>query len=411
MSISLARRGAVASARRRTNITVPGAPTIGTATAGVTSASVTFTAPGSNGGAAIDVYRVTSSLGPTTTGASSPITISGLATSAQTFTVAAHNSVGYGLESAASNSVTPTATSTFVTRSGSNLMANGSKVQFTGYNNYVMTDCGTAQEMLNDAQRDAFFAGLRPKSVVRCWAFQGYTLTNLDKIVASAALHNQWLVMTLTDEFGNCGDGLGAKNATFYATGYTGGYFAWIDTIVPRFSSSTALLAWELVNEPSSGANNTDLKNMFDASAARIRTHDTNHLISTGTQPAWAYGDQAGYQLIHSGPNIDICSMHEYDEQSSASGHLTDVLTSAQNLNKPIFVGEYGIKATDSGGCAYTFAQRAAAYTAKLADYLSHPEVGGCCAWSYSMNHHTSCDLGIFDGDPTMTAIHDVAIP
>jgi hypothetical protein len=87
--------------------TVPGAPTIGAATPGVGSASVTFTAPGSNGGAAIDVYRVTSSLGPTGSGASSPITVSGLAASAQTFTVAAHNSVGYSAESAASNSVTP----------------------------------------------------------------------------------------------------------------------------------------------------------------------------------------------------------------------------------------------------------------------------------------------------------------
>jgi hypothetical protein len=114
VGIGLARRGSIAASRRRTNITVPGAPTIGTATGGVTSASVTFTPPGSNGGAAIDTYRVTSSLGPTATGASSPITISGLATSAQTFTVAAHNSVGYGAESAASNSVTPTSGSSSI---------------------------------------------------------------------------------------------------------------------------------------------------------------------------------------------------------------------------------------------------------------------------------------------------------
>ena len=43
--------------------TVPGAPTIGTATAGNAQATVTFTAPGSNGGSPILDYRATSSPG------------------------------------------------------------------------------------------------------------------------------------------------------------------------------------------------------------------------------------------------------------------------------------------------------------------------------------------------------------
>lgn len=91
--------------------TVPGAPTIGTATAGNAQASVAFTPPASNGGAAITAYRVTSTPGSiTATGASSPVTITGLTNgTAYTFTVAAQNSVGFSAESAASNSVTPTA--------------------------------------------------------------------------------------------------------------------------------------------------------------------------------------------------------------------------------------------------------------------------------------------------------------
>jgi trimeric autotransporter adhesin len=91
--------------------TVPGAPTIGTATAGVASASVTFTPPGSNGGATITGYTATSTPDSVTgTGTSSPITVSGLtAGTAYTFTVHATNSAGNSAESAASNSVTPTA--------------------------------------------------------------------------------------------------------------------------------------------------------------------------------------------------------------------------------------------------------------------------------------------------------------
>lgn len=92
-------------------IAPPGAPTIGTATAGSGQATVTFTAPGSIGGGPITGYRATSSPGGiTATGASSPITVTGLTNGvAYTFTVAAQNAGGYGPESAASNSVTPSA--------------------------------------------------------------------------------------------------------------------------------------------------------------------------------------------------------------------------------------------------------------------------------------------------------------
>jgi hypothetical protein len=70
---------------------------------------VTFTAPASDGGAAITTYTVTSSTGGiTATGPSSPITITGLVNgTAYTFTVTATNSVGTGAASVASNSVTP----------------------------------------------------------------------------------------------------------------------------------------------------------------------------------------------------------------------------------------------------------------------------------------------------------------
>ena len=98
------------------NAIVPGAPTIGTATAGDTQASVTFTAPASTGGAAIIAsgYTVTANPGgATATGSSSPITVTGLTIGiAYTFTVTATNSAGEGLASADSNSVTPAAPQT-----------------------------------------------------------------------------------------------------------------------------------------------------------------------------------------------------------------------------------------------------------------------------------------------------------
>jgi hypothetical protein len=88
---------------------VPGAPLIGAATAGDAQATVTFTAPASNGGSAITGYTVTSSPGGfTATGSASPLTVTGLANgTAYTFTVVARNAVGTGPASAASNGITP----------------------------------------------------------------------------------------------------------------------------------------------------------------------------------------------------------------------------------------------------------------------------------------------------------------
>jgi len=89
--------------------TVPSAPTIGTPVANSNSASVLFTAPGSNGGSPILSYTVTSTPGNFTgTGSTSPITVAGLTNGIPyIFTVTATNAVGTGVASSASISVTP----------------------------------------------------------------------------------------------------------------------------------------------------------------------------------------------------------------------------------------------------------------------------------------------------------------
>ncbi len=91
------------------NAIAPGAPVIGTATAGDREATVSFTAPASTGGVALSGYTVTSNPhGIVETGAGSPIRLTGLTNGvAYTFTVTANNSAGTGAASAASNSVVP----------------------------------------------------------------------------------------------------------------------------------------------------------------------------------------------------------------------------------------------------------------------------------------------------------------
>jgi hypothetical protein len=91
---------------------VPGAPTIGTATAtGTTTATVAFSAPASDGNSTITFYTATSNPGGITAtiaqAGSGTISLTGLSpATSYTFTVNARNAVGTSLASPASNSIT-----------------------------------------------------------------------------------------------------------------------------------------------------------------------------------------------------------------------------------------------------------------------------------------------------------------
>ncbi|CAN2228422.1 Listeria/Bacterioides repeat [Candidatus Nanopelagicaceae bacterium] len=90
--------------------TIPSAPTSVVASAGDASASISFTAPATDGGSSITGYIVTASDGTTASGTSSPIRITGLANeTAYTFTVKATNANGDSVASSASASATPKA--------------------------------------------------------------------------------------------------------------------------------------------------------------------------------------------------------------------------------------------------------------------------------------------------------------
>jgi hypothetical protein len=112
---SIGQSTASAASNAVTPYTVPDAPTIGTATvSGVSGqATVSFTAPASNGGSPITSYTATSSPGGITgtlsQAGSGTIIVNGLANgTAYTFTVRATNAGGLSAESVASNTVITT---------------------------------------------------------------------------------------------------------------------------------------------------------------------------------------------------------------------------------------------------------------------------------------------------------------
>ena len=125
--------GVVASSK--TGHLQPLAPTIGTATDGGTGStvSVAFT-PAGSGPAATSFTATSSPGGFTATGASSPLTVSGLtAGTAYTFTVYATNAAGNSPASASSNSVTPLILAAYFAGGyGSSYVSAIDKIAFSG---------------------------------------------------------------------------------------------------------------------------------------------------------------------------------------------------------------------------------------------------------------------------------------
>jgi hypothetical protein len=134
----------------KSNTSVPGVPTgVSASATGSSTASVSFSAPACTGHLSIDLYRVKSSPGCfTATGASSPITVSGLtALTSYTFRVQAHNSLGYGCYSSSSSSITtPAPAYMCITTSGATVYTCGNykTAVWTGSGSFTVNSLGSS---------------------------------------------------------------------------------------------------------------------------------------------------------------------------------------------------------------------------------------------------------------------------
>jgi hypothetical protein len=314
--------------------------------------------------------------------------------------------------------VEPSAQSGFVERDGTRLTVDGATFRFVGFNSYVLFGCGDSHEDISGADREEFFAGLRPGGVVRLFLLPGTDLADFDEVVGYAAEHGQRLVVILSDHHGECGDV--EKDDEFYESGFRGEYLDWVHTVVPAHRDDPTIAMWELMNEPRTTDTRT-LREFFDEAGEVVHRLDPNHLVSSGTLQPDTLGGLEAFTELSASPGIDVVSLHEYDAVDDVSHHLAPALEAAESVDKPLMLGEWGLYAGRSGAdqvgdtLCYSVEDRAEVAEAKLEAYLDVPGVAGALYWSYMADgaapDDDTCTLSTTSNDPLTAVIRNVPIP
>jgi uncharacterized delta-60 repeat protein len=327
----------------------------------------------------------------------------------------------------------------FITRDGSALVLEGRRWGFTGINIYNANSNGLCWYAMSDPILDDSLAAIGGAGkVVRAWFFQPLAMSAgqrdwaaFDHTLAVARARGVRVLATLSDQYGECGDGglNGFKPKDWYVNGYQSvdpgmlvSYRDWVAEVVTRYRYDTTVLAWQLVNEaevtevlpdqthvacPQGTDEPADILKAWAADVSGvIKEIDPYHLVSLGTIGTGQCGAQGPqYQYVHDLATIDLCEYHDYDPTAAMPGDpfngLQVRLDQCAILDKPLFVGEVGIKPNDVGG---SFADRAATLDAKSRAQLA-AGVAGQLAWAWDLYGSTLDNYDIGPGDPGLDVL------
>jgi hypothetical protein len=330
------------------------------------------------------------------------------------------------------------ASTRFVIRSGTQLYLDGRPYRFTGLNVYNANSAGSCWYAMSSGPiLNESLAAMGPGiEAMRAWFFQSLATTNgrrdwsaFDHTLAVARARGMKVIPTLTNQWGDCEAG-GYKTDRWYTDGFrqrdpagTVSYLRWVAEVVARYRNDPTILAWQLINEaevkPSVDAPTCSinaartLKRWAAETSLVVKLIDRRHLLSLGTIGGGQCGTQeAEYQDVHRLPTIDLCEVHDYQPAAPIPGDqfngMQVRLDQCRALNKPLFVGEMGIRPTDVGGTpddpAAALAARAAAFDVKL-DAQFPAGVTGVLAWAWSALGSTTDNYDIGPTDPTLTVL------
>ena len=318
----------------------------------------------------------------------------------------------------------PAAGSPFVTKSGPNLMVNGSPLRLVGYNwHWTGTGCGapTGTEIATT------FSQIRTAShgnVVKTAFYQSGSnkgaYTDFDRYIAYAKKYGLYIVPMLVNHWTNCEPSTATKPPSWYQSGYKqtdAGYplsfHDYAIKLARHYANEPTIAFWQLVNEPDAGPCGSVgahiLRSFADDMTTAIKAVDPNHMIDLGAPGGCAGDNTTDYTTIVSG-TVDLCNV--WDDYGQAKIGLPSQMQQrigvCRNLSKPSFVGESGICAdiTASQTCSgtvttSTLKQRAAFFDAKLRAGFN-AGLAGYIIWNKG-SQSVQDDIG--PGDPTESVL------
>jgi len=343
-----------------------------------------------------------------------------------------------------------------ITTQGQHLEIGGVPTLFTGFNAYQLaTDWGInagCGGMATTAQIDAFFASLRPDSVVRFWALQGTIATNvhtgqldwapLDNIFYQAARYHVYLIPVLGGQGSTC-DGGTWQDQAWYSGGFRNvynsaadsdgrgltplSYWDYMNAFVSRYADSPALGMWEPMSEgeastcpaafepsnceghqtcPNESAATAALEYFFNTVGAQIHSLDPERLVEAGFLGGGQCGTSGSdYERVGASPGIDVLSVHDYYGSAPLGGDrwngLAERFAQAKALDKPIITGEVGIIAgTGQSGCE-NLQQRANDMAAKMSAQFAEGD-GAFLVWDWLLDPLGPCSYNTGPTDSSL---------
>lgn len=211
--------------------------------------------------------------------------------------------------------------------------------RFVGCNMYELAniDSATAELLMSDAFNEGF-------KVIRFWAFEPVDKNKLKLICALARNYDLKIIPVLADPSGylQCY----RIDDEWYKEGFKKNYLKHICDIASDFKNNEEILLWELINEPLTDSFES-IYNFSKHNSEKIKTIDSNHLISIGT--IGGIGDKFGgffsrfnsgnFKTLYSLNSLDAVSLHDYSFNSTLLERLDIFYRLKGNLQKSKLFG------------------------------------------------------------------------
>jgi mannan endo-1,4-beta-mannosidase len=320
----------------------------------------------------------------------------------------------------------------FLTRDGVHLLLNGKPYRFTGLNIYNANNTNTCWYTLGTGTAlNESIAAIGPgQTIFRARFFQRQATTDgrrdwsaFDHTLALARAHGEKVIATLANQWGTCEEDPAIyKSEAWYRSGYRtqldpgviNTYRDWVIEIVSRYRDDPTIGFWQLMNEAedrtSRGRCSSTAAATLQAFAADmaglVKGIDRHHLLSLGTTGSGQCGT-AGlhYRELHGIAGIDLCEYHDYGSPAVAmpgdgANGLKARIADCRSLNKPLFVGETGIRTSRAG----SLGARAESWGLKFSAQFEAGVVGELI-WTWRDSAHGGSSLTGYEVGPNDPAL------